>query len=59
MVAMSGINIALPMIVQEFNTTLTHAFWIMNGYLLVMAGFTVITGRIADVRGVTELFSKG
>ncbi len=59
MVAMSGINIALPMIVKEFNTTLVQASWIMNAYLLVMAGLIVIMGRIADTRGLKRTFLEG
>ncbi|PKL60252.1 MAG: hypothetical protein CVV33_03630 [Methanomicrobiales archaeon HGW-Methanomicrobiales-4] len=59
MVAMSGINISLPVIVEEFNTAISHASWIINGYLLVMAGFIVIIGRLADRRGLKRTFLEG
>lgn len=59
MVAMSGINISLPMIVEEFNTTISQASWIINGYLLIMAGFIVIIGRMADRRGLKRTFLEG
>lgn len=59
MVAMSGINISLPVIVTEFNTTLSHAAWVVNGYLLILAGFIVIIGRLADRRGLKRTFLEG
>jgi len=59
MVAMSGINISLPVIVAEFNTTLSHAAWVVNGYLLILAGFIVIIGRLADRRGLKRTFLEG
>jgi hypothetical protein len=31
----------------------------MNGYLLVMAGFIVITVRIANVKGLNHTFLEG
>lgn len=59
MVAMSGINISLPMIVAEFDTSLSHAAWVVNGYLLIMAGFIIIIGKMADRRGLKKTFLQG
>jgi MFS family permease len=59
MVAMSGINISLPMIVKEFDTSLSHAAWVVNGYLLIMAGCIIIIGKMADRRGLKKTFLQG
>jgi len=57
--AMSSINIALPAIMADFNTTLGIVSWVLNGYLVVMAGSLVIFGRLADSRGLKKTFLEG
>jgi len=57
--AVSSINIALPLIMQEFDSTLGVVSWVLNGYMLVLAGFCVIIGRLADTRGLKRTFLEG
>lgn len=57
--AMSSINIALPLIMQEFDSTLGVVSWVLNGYMLVLAGFCVIIGRLADTHGLKHTFLEG
>ncbi|MDV2481906.1 MFS transporter [Methanoculleus sp. Wushi-C6] len=57
--AMSSISIALPLIMQEFDSTLGVVSWVLNGYMLVLAGFCVIIGRLADTRGLKRTFLEG
>lgn len=57
--AMSSINIALPAVMADFNTTLGIVSWVLNGYLVVMAGSLVIFGRFADARGLKRTFLEG
>ncbi|KLK87906.1 hypothetical protein SZ63_07775 [Methanoculleus sediminis] len=57
--AMSSVNIALPLIMQEFDSTLGVVSWVLNGYMLVLAGFCVIIGRGADTRGLKRTFLEG
>lgn len=57
--AMSSINIALPAVMADFNTTLGIVSWVLNGYLVVMAGSLVIFGRLADSRGLKKTFLEG
>ncbi len=57
--AMSSVNIATPLIGHDFGATLGEASWVLNGYLIVLAGFSVTVGRLADVRGLKRTFLEG
>lgn len=54
-----GVNIAIPLIAGDLNASLSMVSWVISGYLLVLAGFCVITGRIADRRGLKRTFLDG
>lgn len=54
-----SINIAMPLIARDFNTSLGTISWIISSYMLVLAGFCVISGRIADRRGLKRTFLEG
>lgn len=46
-----AIQTALPVAAQELGTTTTDLQWAVSGYLLSMACFLIISGRIADIFG--------
>jgi EmrB/QacA subfamily drug resistance transporter len=57
--ALGSVNIAIPVIAAEFNTTLSMVSWVITGYLLIIAGFCIIIGRIADRHGLKRTFLEG
>lgn len=46
-----GIQTALPVAAQELNSTITDLQWAVSGYLLSVACFLIIGGRLADIFG--------
>jgi len=57
--AVSAMNIAIPVIGQEFKSTAIGLTWIPTSYLLASAVFLVPFGRIADIYGRKKLFLVG
>jgi EmrB/QacA subfamily drug resistance transporter len=45
------VNTALPAIQHSLNTTVTQLQWIINIFILALASFMVIMGRLADIHG--------
>lgn len=56
---LGSVNIAALLIAEDFSTTLGIVSWVISSYMLVLAGFCVITGRIADHRGLKRTFLEG
>ncbi|WP_444904478.1 MFS transporter [Microbulbifer sp. DLAB2-AF] len=50
---------AIPTIEQEFNSDITRAQWIINGYILVFGVLIITGGRLADIYGRRRIFFIG
>ena len=53
------VNIAMPRIITDLNTTVTHASWVLNAYSLVLAVSFLSMGRIGDKYGQKRVFIFG
>jgi EmrB/QacA subfamily drug resistance transporter len=56
---MSGVNIALPTIGQEFNADAIMIGWITTSATLVTAVLLLPLGRLADITGIKKMFAYG
>ncbi len=57
--ALGSVNIAIPLIAADLNTSLSMVSWVISGYLLIIAGFGIIIGRVADYHGLKRTFLEG
>lgn len=55
----TSLSVAIPTIEQEFNTTLSRAQWVVNGYTVVFGVLIVTGGRLADRFGRKRMFMVG
>jgi MFS family permease len=55
----SVLNVAIPTILREFDTTLPSLQWVITGYALTFATFLIIGGRLGDVYGHRRIFIIG
>lgn len=55
----SAVNVALPMIQQEFSADAVLLGWIVTSYLLALAVTLVPIGRVADIHGRKKIFTLG
>ncbi len=55
----SAINLAVPSIGLEFNTTTLLLSWVVTGYLLSSSAFLLPFGRLADIIGRKKIFLSG
>jgi len=53
------VAVALPTIQKEFSMSLVLSHWVMNSYLLVLAGFIAIGGKLGDIFGFRRVFVAG
>ena len=53
------VAVALPTIQKEFSMSLVLSHWVMNSYLLVLAGFIAIGGKLGDIFGFRKIFIIG
>ena len=53
------VNVAVPTMVRELDTTLSTMQWVVTGYSLVFATFLVIGGRFGDLFGARRMFVLG
>lgn len=53
------VNVALPTMVEELDSTLPTMQWVVTGYSLVFATFLVIGGRLGDIFGARRTFTTG
>ncbi|MGD0998822.1 MAG: MFS transporter, partial [Thermoleophilia bacterium] len=53
------VNIAIPAIRNDLNTSLPHASWVLNAYSLVLAVSFLSMGRIGDKFGQKRVFIFG
>jgi EmrB/QacA subfamily drug resistance transporter len=55
----SIVNIALPVISQELNATISSVQWVVTSYLLTIAILLLIWGKISDLYGKKKIFTSG
>ncbi len=55
----SIVNIALPTLVTELNTTFPVVQWVVIGYLLTLATLTLAIGRVGDMIGKKPIYTSG
>jgi EmrB/QacA subfamily drug resistance transporter len=55
----SIVNVALPTITEEFDTTFRAIQWVPLAYVLVMATLTLGTGRLGDIVGKKRIYTSG
>ena len=53
------LNVAIPTILREFDTTLPSLQWVVTGYSLTFAAFLIIGGRLGDIFGARRMFIVG
>ena len=53
------INIALPTLQREMNTTLSELQWIINAYIMVFGALMLITGALGDRWGRARMLQAG
>lgn len=55
----TAMNVALPAIESDFDTSITTVQWVVNAYALVFGVLIVTGGRLADLFGRREAFFVG
>jgi EmrB/QacA subfamily drug resistance transporter len=55
----SIVNVALPSVQGDLGFTATGLPWVVNGYVLVFAGFMLLGGRAADLFGHRRILVAG
>ena len=55
----TAMNVALPSIQKDFDTSVTTVQWVVNAYALVFGVLIVTGGRLADLFGRREAFFVG
>lgn len=53
------VTVALPSIQRDLGFTATGLAWVVNGYLLTLAGFMLLGGRAADLFGHRRMLVAG
>lgn len=55
----SALNIAIPAIGQEFQSSATLLSWVATSYILATATCLLPAGRFADIRGRSRIYTAG
>ena len=53
------LNVAIPTILKDFDTTLSSLQWVITGYSLTFAACLIIGGRLGDIFGARRMFIIG
>jgi len=53
------VNIALPTLQREINTTISELQWIINAYIMVFGAFMLTTGALGDRWGRARMLQAG
>jgi EmrB/QacA subfamily drug resistance transporter len=53
------LNVAIPTILRDLDTTLPSLQWVITGYSLTFASLLIIGGRLADLFGARRIFVIG
>jgi len=51
----SALTVALPRLRAAFETDVASVQWVVNGYFLTLASFTLVGGALADVYGKARM----
>jgi len=57
--ALTGTTIAFPEIEQYFSSNRATLSWILSGYSITTAAFTLLGGQLSDRLGATAMFVRG
>ena len=55
----SVVNVALPVIQRDFNTTATNVQWVVEAYSLFLAALILVGGTLGDHFGRRRIFAQG
>lgn len=55
----SVLNVAIPYILRDLNTSLDRIEWVISGYALIIATLLITTGRLGDLFGRKKVFLLG
>lgn len=55
----SVVNVALPSIAADLDSTPTELPWVISGYNISLASLLLLAGRMADRRGRRTIFTRG
>ena len=53
------VAVALPTIQRDLSMSIVQSHWVINAYLLVIAGFIAVGGKLGDIVGYKNLFVAG
>jgi len=53
------VGVALPTMQNDLHMSSVTGHWVVNAYLLVLAGFSALAGKLGDILGHRGLFSAG
>jgi len=53
------VAVALPTIQHDLSMSVVLSHWVINSYLLVIAGFIAVGGKLGDITGYKTLFIAG
>ena len=57
--AVTGTNLAVPLIKEDFNASLSTLSWTLSGYSIVLAALTMLGGTLAARAGTLRAFQIG
>lgn len=55
----SIVNVALPTMARELNTTMAGVEWVVTSYLIVICATILLFGKLGDILGKTRIFKFG
>lgn len=55
----SSVNVAFPLIINDFNIEVAEIKWIIISYILAVASLTIVFGRLGDLFGHKRVFVTG
>jgi EmrB/QacA subfamily drug resistance transporter len=55
----SIVNVALPVMSKKLSVSMASIEWVVTSYLITIVGTTLIFGRLADIKGKTNVFKFG
>ncbi|MEU3738498.1 DHA2 family efflux MFS transporter permease subunit [Streptomyces sp. NPDC032198] len=53
------VNVIVPSVIEDLDTTSVQAQWIQESYAIVFAALLLLTGRLADLFGARRVFVAG
>jgi EmrB/QacA subfamily drug resistance transporter len=53
------LNVAIPYILRDLNTSLDNLEWVISGYALIIATLLITAGRMGDIFGRKKVFLLG